>query len=87
MTEIIALVCGHVFRNEREVKLVIRHSDGGWQLACGEYDHPEDYGDAEFVGINHLLERQPNLASIGELKPGYLAEKSGEGWMSSAHDD
>ena len=28
MAETAALVCGHVFRNERKVKLVVRHSDG-----------------------------------------------------------
>ena len=61
MVETAALVCGHVFRNERNVKLVVRHSDGGWQLACGDYDHPDDASDSKVVGLNHLYQRTLRL--------------------------
>ena len=87
MVETDALVCGHVFRNERNVKLVVRHSDGGWQLACGDYDHPDDASDSKVVGLNHLLERQPNLAEVGDLARGYVAEWTPIGWQKTAHDD
>lgn len=81
------MICGHVFRDERAVALVIRHSDGEWQLVCGGHDHPDDCSDFEVVGLTHLTERQSNLADIGELKPGWMAEMTSVGWKFSAHDD
>jgi hypothetical protein len=87
MAEVAAIVCGHVLRDEREIKLVVHHTDGGWQLTCGDYDHPDDFSDAEIVHLHHLLERQPNLNEIGELAPGYLAEWTPAGWNKAAHDD
>lgn len=87
MTETTAIVCAHVFKNERQIEVVIHHSDGVWQLVCGEHDHPEDCSDFEVVGLEHLIERQPNLASLGDLESGWLAEWTSNGWMLSAHDD
>ena len=87
MTETTAIVCGHVFRNEREVKVVVHHSDGLWQLVCGRHDHPEDCSDFEPVGLEHLLERQPNLSEVTDLQRGWMAERSGGGWTLAAHDD
>jgi hypothetical protein len=81
------MVCGHVFRRERKATVVIRHSDGEWQFVCGEHDHPEDCFNFEIVGLEHLVERQPDLAEIGELKPGLMAELSPSGWSYSHHDD
>jgi hypothetical protein len=85
--ETMTLVCGHVFRNERDVKLVIRHSDGGWQLVCGQHDHPEDCADFEVVCLEHLAERQSTLSTLGAVKPGWLAEWTGNVWELIAHDD
>ena len=87
MTETTAIVCAHVFRNERLVKVVIHHSDGVWQLVCGEHDHPEDCSDFEVVGLEHLIERQPNLSSLADLQSGWLAEWTSDAWTFSAHDD
>lgn len=87
MQEIRSLVCGHVFRDERPIKVVIHHSDGEWQLVCGEHDHPEDCSDFKVVGIGHLIERQSNLNNIGDLKPGWMAEWTPGGWNFVAHDD
>lgn len=87
MNEVRALVCGHVFRNERPVELVVRHSDGEWQCTCGKYDHPSDLSDFEVVGIGHLVDRQSNLVDIGELKPGWMAEIIDGKWIKTQHDD
>ncbi len=81
------MVCGHVFRNERQIKVVVRHTDGGWQLVCGEHDHPRDCADFQMVGLNHLTDRQNNLGEIGQLKRGLLAEWTPTGWQVTAHDD
>jgi hypothetical protein len=85
--ETTSIVCGHVFREERQVKVVIHHHDGLWQLVCGEHDHPEDCHDFEPVGLEHLFERQPNLNEISDLKQGWMAEHGPDGWMFKAHDD
>lgn len=72
--EFTTVVCPHVFNNTRLIGLVVRHSDGTWQMTCGKYDHSLNCGDFEVVGLNHLYERQPNLQLTAELKPGTLAE-------------
>ena len=87
MTETTAIICGHVFRKEREIKVVIHHDDGLWQLVCGEDDHPEDCSDFEVVGLEHLLERQPNLAEINELERSWMAECGTNGWVLQAYSD
>ena len=87
VTHTLSIVCGHVFRLERDVAVVVRHADGGWQFVCGQYDHPEDCADFETVGLEHLVERQANLKGLGELLPGWLAEWTADGWMKTRHDD
>lgn len=83
--ETTSIVCGHVFRNERPVKLVLRHLDGVWQLVCGGHDHPADCSDFEPVGLEHLLERQPNLRLVALLVPGWMAEQDESGvWRKSS---
>ncbi|SDL27230.1 hypothetical protein SAMN05428953_13128 [Mesorhizobium muleiense] len=87
MPETRALVCGHVFRSERPVTLVIRHLDGEWQLTCGEHDHLADCEDFEVVGFRHLTARQANLTQIGELECGWLAQWVLGEWIRCRHDD
>jgi hypothetical protein len=87
MIETICIVCGHVFRSERQVKLVLHHADGVRQLVCGETDHPDDCSDFEPVGLEHLLERQPNLNEVIDLERGWMAERGDDGWLFEAIDD
>ena len=75
MVEATAIVCGHVFRSERQVRLVVHHLDGVWQLVCGENDHPEGCSDFEPVGLEHLLERQKDLLDVRNLDRGWIAER------------
>lgn len=42
--------CGHVFRREREVKLVL-HEKGDWQSMCGGTDHSGPDGKFVLVGV------------------------------------
>lgn len=82
-TETTSIVCGHVFREERPVKVVIHHADGVWQLVCGGQDHPDDCSDFETVGLEHLTERQENLQDVvRRLKPNWMAEENGEAQWS-----
>ena len=84
MMETLAIVCGHVFRDERPVKVAIHHSDGTWQLVCGARDHPEDFSDFETVGFEHVYERQKELTRLLSLKRGSIAEKGDDGnWATS----
>jgi RHS repeat-associated protein len=87
MIETTCIVCSHVFYDERPVQTVVHHADGVWQMVCGEYDHPKDCSNFEVVGLEHLLERQANLAGIIDLKLGWLAEWNSKGWDFAAHDD
>lgn len=87
MVETTAIVCGHVFRAERPVKAVIHHADGVWQLVCGANDHPEDCSDFETVGLEHILERQPDLMELVSLERGSLAEASASGWRISPYNE
>lgn len=88
MVETTAIVCGHVFRNERRVKLVVHHADGVWQLVCGEHDHPEDCSDFEPVGLEHLLERQEDLSGIRTIDRGWMAEQDESGhWHCQPYEE
>jgi hypothetical protein len=87
-TETTAIVCGHVYRDERPIRVVIRHVDGVWQLVCGAHDHPEDCSDFEPVGLEHLTERQANLAEIIDLKRGWIAEQDESGsWLCKPFEE
>lgn len=87
MTETVAIVCAHIFKAERAIRVVIHHHDGVWQLVCGEHDHPEDCSDFEVVGLEHLIDRQPNIREVLGLERGWLAEYADVGWTLAAHDD
>jgi hypothetical protein len=87
MNETLAIVCGHIFRNERRVRAVIRHAGGVWQLVCGETDHPVDCSDFEPVGLEHLLERQANLVEIVHLGEGNMAAETSSGWIVEPYEE
>lgn len=87
-TETTAVVCGHVFRSERPVRVVIHHSDGVWQLVCGQHDHPTDCADFEPVGLEHIVERQSDLNDTASLQRGWLAELDETGvWNLSPFEE
>lgn len=88
-TETTAIVCGHVFRDERPVRVVIHHADGVWQLVCGEHDHPEDCSDFEPVGLEHLIDRQENLSALVDLERGWIAEQESgsEEWVCKPFEE
>jgi hypothetical protein len=59
--------CGHVFRREREVKLVL-HEKEDWQFMCGGADH---FGaDGNFVLVKVLLNFDPSLDEVATCQPG-----------------
>ncbi len=62
-------------------------SDGVLQLVYGEHDHPVDCSNFEFVGPEHLTERQEDLRNIRDLRTGWLAEQTPEGCTFAAQDD
>ena len=87
MSEILSIVCPHVFNDERAVHLLVHHGDGTWQAVCGERDHSEDCADFRLVGINHLFDRQGNLAELRLLPPDCLAEWIDGRWEKSPFDE
>jgi hypothetical protein len=81
------IVCPHVLREERPVRLLIHHHDGTWQAMCGERDHTVDGSDCRVVGVNHLFARQADLAPLASLPREQIAEwRSGE-WDVAPFDE
>lgn len=87
MTETASVVCPHVFISERPVRLLIHHADGTWQATCGARDHSADCSDFTVIGLNHLFERQPDIAAFETLGPDQIAEWSDGQWVVSGFDD
>jgi hypothetical protein len=67
-------MCGHVFRCERPVLLVVRE-EGDWVFACGNSDHAQDASEWRVVGIGHLTERDGSLHLVSDLPDGWQAER------------
>jgi hypothetical protein len=72
----LVICCGHVFRREREVRLVARESDG-WQFMCGGTDHvgPDGKPDGRRIHVGHLLNFDPSLNHLADLPPEWEAER------------
>lgn len=79
--EAVALICSHVFKYERPIKVVIHHDDGVWQLVCGDGDHPDDCSDFRTVGLEHLIESQSNISDILNLECNHIAELIDGKWV------
>jgi hypothetical protein len=71
-----AFVCHHVFEGSRPIRLVV-HEDGDWQVLCGEQHETGDR--PRVVGLNHLLERDPGIAEVLDLKQDWEAERHAVG--------
>ena len=71
------IVCGHVFRREREIRLV-SFDDDGPQATC-DLDHsvPGAENDAKLIALEHLFVWEEGLDFLRELKLGQQAWKSG----------
>ncbi|HZX79920.1 MAG TPA: hypothetical protein VFE72_03070 [Lysobacter sp.] len=70
------LICRHVFEHSRPV-LLVRNQEDTWSLLCGG----EDHGDEDFcyVGVGHLLDRDPTLDACADLLQDHEAERSAVG--------
>jgi hypothetical protein len=66
---------------------MIHHRDGSWQAVCGDRDHSEMCGDFRVVGVNHLFERQADIASLETLPRERIAEQVGGTWKLSVFDE
>ena len=83
----LVMACRHILEGDREIGLIVHHSDDKWQIMCGAYDHKNE-NDVEVVHVQHLLEDSPTIERIMEnLQRGFLAELKDELWEVSAHDD
>jgi hypothetical protein len=87
MSEVLCIVCPHVFTEERPVGALIHHHDGAWQAVCGEHDHREDCTDFQLVGLNHITDRQPELLQLERLPRSTIAELLAGGWQVSSFDE
>ncbi|MEZ4300173.1 MAG: hypothetical protein R3B70_34820 [Polyangiaceae bacterium] len=74
--EVAVFVCSHVFEGARPILLVSR-ADGDWQMLCGGAH--EETAVPQVVGLNHLLDRDPDLRALLDLPPEWEAERAGGG--------
>jgi hypothetical protein len=76
-------VCIHVFDRIRPVLYVTR-PDGDWCALCGG-DHPDDASSFRIVGIGHVIDYDPSVAEVLDLRPNQEAERDavGEPWLRS----
>lgn len=83
----LVLVCRHILEGDREIELIVHHSDDKWQIMCGAYDHADETS-VELIHAQHLFEDRPAIERIMQnLQRGFLAELKDEVWEVSAHDD
>jgi hypothetical protein len=87
MSEIMSIVCPHVFADERPVRVMIHHGDGNWQAVCGQGDHDEDCNDFEVVAVSDIFARQANLAALETLPADHIAEWIDGEWEISSFDE
>ena len=71
------VVCLHLTRGGRPVRLATHYTGGDWAFTCGRPDHSaeEDY---ELVSLSTLLAKDPDLSDIAELPEGWSADRGGE---------
>ncbi|MGY3379464.1 hypothetical protein ACVWYS_001421 [Arthrobacter sp. TE12231] len=76
-------VCIHVFDRIRPVLYVTR-PDSDWCALCGG-DHPDDASSYRVVGIGHVVDYDPSVAEVLDLRPNQEAEREavGEPWRRS----
>lgn len=76
--------CGHIFRRERPVLLVVRE-DGDWQFLCGGADH-NDPLEPYHISIGVLLDIDPTLNEISDLPHNWEAERNevGSDWLKTS---
>jgi hypothetical protein len=87
-TSPLVLACDHVIASDRPIRLIVHHSDGMWQLTCGEYDHSPEGATMRPVHIHHIVDDQSDLGEAMLKTPrSHLSELTQEGWLVQAHDD
>ena len=77
-------VCIHVFKKERPILLVTR-TDGDWCFLCGQ-GHEDVANSYRVVGLGHLIDADPILREVLNLKPEEEAERQSVGshWIRTS---
>ena len=84
MTSPIVFVCEHVLKGKRSPKTVVHHSDGMWQITCGERGHGIFWGKIKPVCIEHVIGDMGFLVDLApRLTPGHKAEYLQNTWEIS----
>jgi hypothetical protein len=69
----LSIVCVDVYPGNKDVLLVSRE-DGDWSFLCGS-THPESLDQFQVIGMSHLLERDPTLRQVLNLRRDQSAER------------
>lgn len=75
--------CGHLFRRERPVLMVVREG-GDWQFLCGGVDH-NDPLEPYHVSVGVLIDADVTLHQIADLLQEWEAERTEVGgvWLKT----
>ena len=68
-------ICVHVLRKDRPPRVVVHHTDGQWQITCGERGHGLFRNRIKAVHIEHVIN---DMAFLADLVPKLLAGQKAE---------
>ena len=73
------LVCNHVIRGKRPLRMIAQDENGVWQFMCGKDDHSKAK-QAKPVCVVCMFDKVKSIARDA-VPAGHIAERSGEGWQ------
>ncbi|NLS93396.1 MAG: hypothetical protein GXX96_14660 [Planctomycetaceae bacterium] len=82
-----AITTRQVIEDGLPILTVVHYADDhSWAFCCGTSDATED---GRVVGMGEVLKRDPTLATIADLPPGYCAYRTavGEPWIREPNED
>ena len=69
------VICGHVLRRKRPLRIVAQDQDGVWQFMCGKADHVSPT-QAKRICVTCMFEKYAPDLSREQIPPGSIAERS-----------
>jgi hypothetical protein len=83
-----AIVSIPVMEGTQPVLQVWHADEGDWQLSCLTIDDSENADNWATVHVQHILDRDPSLAELMDLPPGWAAHRDNtdEAWTCYLDD-
>ncbi|MHA3980049.1 hypothetical protein ACW9UR_20425 [Halovulum sp. GXIMD14794] len=72
------LMCNHVAKGKRPLRMVAHDREGIWQFMCGHEDHSRAK-QAKRVCVACIFDKNLRSLTPDQLPPGHIAERDGKG--------